>query len=138
MKRAWEHDFRLLKLKREADRDQAEADIARAETEGSFAGLKASIQADAEVGESYRWVAAVRGLTRPALTFVLWLIGLLVFFASTHEARQDFIDAVVFAATTATVWWFGDRYVSKMASRQEAWKTPSPAPVRFAEGEKVR
>ncbi|MEL6694498.1 MAG: hypothetical protein AAFQ12_15945, partial [Pseudomonadota bacterium] len=92
-----------------ADRQRAEAELSKIEAEGSWDGLSASLKAEAAIGESYRWVNAVRGLTRPVLTMALWLITLLVFFYSSDADRPQIINTATFAATAATLWWFGDR-----------------------------
>ena len=105
----WAHDLQLLELTASANREQAEADIAKVEAQGSWDGLTASMEAEASIGDSYRWVNAVRGLTRPLLTLLLWLITLLVFLYTAPENRENIINTATFAATAATLWWFGDR-----------------------------
>lgn len=105
----WRHDAEMLTIRTAANREQAEANLALAETEGSWAGLKASLDADAGIESSYRWVDAVRGLTRPVLTLLLWMITGLIFFNTPIEHRQNLIETATFAATAATLWWFGDR-----------------------------
>lgn len=67
------------------------------------------MQAEAALGKSYAWVDAVRGLTRPALTVLLWLIAAVVFQGSDPEGRAAITETATFAATAATLWWFGDR-----------------------------
>jgi hypothetical protein len=80
-----------------------------AQTPGAWEGLAASMAAEASIGESYRWVNAVRALTRPLLTFLLWLITGLVYLGAAAEARASIVETTTFAATAATLWWFGDR-----------------------------
>ena len=88
----------------------------------AYEGLQVSHQSDAAIGESYRWVQAVRSLVRPVLTPFLWIIYLVVFFAilngnaarflsseSQGEFIGYFIANIAFAASAATLWWFGDR-----------------------------
>jgi hypothetical protein len=67
------------------------------------------MQAEAAIGASYLWVDAVRGLTRPVLTVLLWLIAGVIFTASDAEGRSAITETATFAATAATLWWFGDR-----------------------------
>jgi len=105
----WLHETDLLKLQMQARTEEAEAEIALAETAGSWDGLKASIQADAAIGHSYNWVNAVRGLTRPALTLLLWIIAVGIYLGSDAAGRQSITETATFAATAATLWWFGDR-----------------------------
>lgn len=105
----WDHEARLIDLHRAARAEESEAALALAETEGRWAGLTASVAAEAAIPASFRWVDAVRGLTRPALTFLLWAIAGLVFLAADAAGRAAIIDTATFAATAATLWWFGDR-----------------------------
>ena len=105
----WQHETVLLELQMKADRQETEAELALAYTQGSWAGLEASMAADAAIAPSYRWVDAVRGLTRPALTLLLWLIAAAIFFGATDEGRAAITETATFAATAATLWWFGDR-----------------------------
>ncbi|MEE9381256.1 MAG: hypothetical protein V3V03_07615 [Hyphomonadaceae bacterium] len=105
----WSHEGELLKLQMQANAQETEAEIALAETAGSWDGLKASMQAEAAVGASYPWVNAMRGLTRPALTLLLWLISAGIFIGADPAGRQAITETATFAATAATLWWFGDR-----------------------------
>ena len=86
-----------------------------AETSGSWAGLAASLQAEAAIDDSYAWVNAVRALTRPVLTLLLWLITWLVFVASPEAEQVKIVETSTFAATAATLWWFGDRGAQRTA-----------------------
>lgn len=105
----WGHEGELLKLQMQASREETEAELALAETAGSWEGLRASMMAEAAIGESYRWVNAVRGLTRPALTFLLWAISTAIWFQADAAGRDAITETATFAATAATLWWFGDR-----------------------------
>ena len=105
----WAHEGKLLELQMQAHREETEAEERLAETAGSWQGLTASLQAEAAIGASYAWVNAVRALTRPVLTFLLWLITWLVFVGSEAAARGEIVETATFAATAATLWWFGDR-----------------------------
>jgi len=67
------------------------------------------MQAEAEIGASYPWVNAVRGLTRPFLTLLLWLIAGIIWFGADAAGRDSITETATFAATAATLWWFGDR-----------------------------
>lgn len=86
-----------------------EAQIKLADAAGAWRGLAASMEAEAAIGESYKWVNAVRALTRPLLTLLLWVITGLVYLGASAEARVGIVETATFAATAATLWWFGDR-----------------------------
>ena len=105
----WAHDAAMTELRMRADKERTEGDIALADTSGAWSGLTASIEADAAIAESYQWVAAVRGLTRPALTFLLWAIATVIYLGGDASAQSQVTETATFAATAATLWWFGDR-----------------------------
>lgn len=73
-------------------------------------------------GPLHAWVDDVRPLFRPALTVLLWVTcgvalwlltsGLIAGYlteATVSGLAEDTVRSVVIAASTATVWWFGDR-----------------------------
>ncbi|KCZ93810.1 hypothetical protein HJO_00500 [Hyphomonas johnsonii MHS-2] len=105
----WEHETRLMDLQMQARRAASADDLRLADVTGGWQGLAASIAAEEAIGESYAWVNAVRGLTRPGLTVLLWVITGLVFLGSGAAARGEIVETATFAATAATLWWFGDR-----------------------------
>lgn len=105
----WLHESDLLKLQMQAKTEETESEIRLAEAAGSWKGLDASILADSSIGESYAWVNAVRGLTRPGLTLLLWIIAIAIFISSDSASQAQITETATFAATAATLWWFGDR-----------------------------
>ena len=105
----WAHESALLELQMRANAEETEAEIALAETAGSWRGLEASMQAEANIGTSYPWVNAIRGLTRPFLTLLLWVIAGIIWFGADAGGRESITETATFAATAATLWWFGDR-----------------------------
>ena len=102
----WSHELALHELTMRARAQESEQELALAAQAGSWAGLEASILADASVGEASRWVVNVLRLVRPVLTLLLWLLTGWIF-AVTQDGTV--VEACVFAATAATLWWFGDR-----------------------------
>ena len=106
---SWDHEAKLHELNRLARSEENEQAIALAATQGSWDGLRASLDAEAAIAPSYKWVDAVRALVRPTLTVLLWIIGLVTFFFATDEGRASWIETITFASTAATLWWFGDR-----------------------------
>ncbi len=105
----WSHEAHLAGLQMQARREASEAAADLANERGRWEGLAASIRAEAAIGDSYAWVNAVRALTRPVLTLLLWLITWLVFLASPAAEQAKIVETATFAATAATLWWFGDR-----------------------------
>ncbi len=105
----WAHETELVKLQQAAAQQETEAELALVETQGSWDGVRAAIAADAAIAPSYRWVDAVRALTRPLLTLLLWVIAASIWWQADSAGRAAIIDTATFAATAATLWWFGDR-----------------------------
>lgn len=102
----WGHELQLHELQMRANKQETEMELAIAAQKGSWDGLRASLDADANIGVSAQWVINILRLVRPSLTLLLWLITAWIF-ARTQDA--DIANAAVFAATAATLWWFGDR-----------------------------
>ena len=102
----WGHELKLHELQMQADKQETEMELAITAQKGSWDGLKASLNADANIGIAAQWVINTLRLVRPTLTLLLWLITAWIF-SKTQDA--DIANAAVFAATAATLWWFGDR-----------------------------
>lgn len=98
----WQHELEVESLR-------SSGALQLAQQEGRMEGLAASIAAEAAIGPTYHWVSAVRALTRPVLTLLLWLITATVFLGADMLAKSQIIETTTFAATAATLWWFGDR-----------------------------
>ncbi|HYF21866.1 MAG TPA: hypothetical protein VD929_00565 [Caulobacteraceae bacterium] len=121
----WGHETALHELQARARAVETERELAlaeqaleRAAAEGSWAGLRASVEAEARTPAGPPWVNAVRALTRPGLTVLLWAMFFVLFLlsldgrlpaATAGEVAPAFVNAITFAATTALAWWFGDR-----------------------------
>lgn len=100
----WGHEIKLHELNMQAQ--ETEFELALAAQAGSWSGLNASIRADAAIGPASQWVINVLRLVRPVLTLLLWLITAWIFLRTQTPAIAE---AAIFAATAATLWWFGDR-----------------------------
>ncbi|MEO1642316.1 MAG: hypothetical protein AAFR74_03200 [Pseudomonadota bacterium] len=108
-KARWQHEVQLIELQQAAAKAETEAELALADVAGSWQGLETSMQADAAIRVSYKWVDAIRGITRPALTLLLWLIAAGIWLGAGLAERAAITETATFAATAATLWWFGDR-----------------------------
>lgn len=102
----WAHELELHKLQMQARAQETEMELALAAQEGSWRGLQASIDAEAKLGAASLWVVNMLRLVRPFLTLMLWLITGWIFSVTQNGS---IVEAAVFAATAATLWWFGDR-----------------------------
>ncbi|MEM0984610.1 MAG: hypothetical protein AAGJ32_00040 [Pseudomonadota bacterium] len=105
----WKHEHARLQLDMKARQETAESERQMADTQGRWTGLEASLKAEAAVPSSYKWVDGIRGVTRPALTLLLWCITGGVYLAAGPDERMAITETATFAATAATLWWFGDR-----------------------------
>ncbi len=105
----WKHEAALMELQMKARASELAGQESLAQTAGAWQGLASSMAAEAAIGDSYRWVNAIRALTRPLLTLLLWLITSLVYFSAAEDAQTNIVETATFAATAATLWWFGDR-----------------------------
>ena len=123
------HELRLLDLEMQRTTAETEQELAIVSQAGAWEGVRSTVAADAAgLAASPSWVNAIRSLFRPVLTgglvVIVWLIwsdlmaaietgdgNLLVLFteAEIKDVLRYIIQAVVFAATTAVVWWFGER-----------------------------
>ena len=102
----WAHELDLHKLQMQMRVQETELELALAAQQGSWQGLQASIDAEASIGRASLWVVNTLRLVRPILTLLLWVITAWIFTATQESA---IVEAAVFAATAATLWWFGDR-----------------------------
>lgn len=114
----WGHDLKLASEARAGRIEEAKQTLVQTDAEGSWRGLAAALKVEAGLGESWPWVNAVRALTRPALTLLLWILfavlfvsamaGGLVADAATGVVHTA-VETIAFSASTALAWWFGDR-----------------------------
>lgn len=102
----WSHEYRLHELNMKSREQESKIELEMAAQAGSWAGLEASIKADASLGRASLWVINSLRLVRPSLTFLLWIITAGIFIQTKN---QTIVEAAVFAATASTLWWFGDR-----------------------------
>lgn len=58
-------------------------------------------------------VDCFRAVTRPALTWLLLLVLLVVFLRSDPKTQATMADQITFGSFTALFWWFGSRYSRK-------------------------
>ena len=104
----------------EARAQETEQELAIVSQEGSWGGLSESIKAERSVKNVHTWVNDIRGLFRPFLTVLLWVLAGLVFYqvikgflvdwigkTDTLELIRYMVYSVFFCASSATMWWFG-------------------------------
>ena len=118
-------DIELAKAEAEGAAAQAAIEARSARERAEWEALEASYR---EAGR--RWsrpgegrlmqlVDAVRGLTRPALTWSLFaLVGAIYFLLgatdiTTVGLRPRIVETVLYLFTAAMLWWFGSRQIEK-------------------------
>ena len=107
----WDQEVKMQELQLRANAEETEQEIVLANTAGSWQGLSTSISAAANTGDTHMWVNDAKSLFRPILTVILWILAYLVFkdLSKDEALAQYMVYSVFFSASTATVWWFGDR-----------------------------
>lgn len=125
----WDHETRMLELQMQARAAETEQELAIVSQQGAWDGLGASQRADAGLtGSVHTWVNDVRALFRPVLTtglvvlvYLLFrdllaalgdggsILGAVLAEAEVKDVIRYIVFSMVFAASTAIVWWFGDR-----------------------------
>jgi hypothetical protein len=58
-------------------------------------------------------VDCFRSVTRPALTWLLIVVLLVVYFNADQATQKMMADQITFGSFTALFWWFGSRYSPK-------------------------
>lgn len=112
------------RLDMEADQLRADNEAKLIAAQGSWDSLQSSYAHDSG-GSSHKWANDVRSLYRPILTsgllvmvFMIWRDissggdGMLLTYFTQGELKEVIryiVMSVVFTASTAAVWWFGDR-----------------------------
>lgn len=104
------HELALFDRQAALRQTEMESERALADTAAWQAGRVASYRHDMAAGETYRWVASIIRLTRPALTLLLLgLTGWVFLRVSDLGIQSDIVNQIVFLTSMAVAWWFGDR-----------------------------
>lgn len=106
------HEIKLLEMQLAAKKEETESEKAISEMEAYASMRNASYQHDTNIGQASLWVVNTQKLVRPVLT-TLALIALVIFWFIEPMLRYAITTAVIELASTAFVWWFGDRSLRK-------------------------
>tara|TARA_E500000305_G_scaffold36667_2_gene27937 strand:- start:3065 stop:3523 length:459 start_codon:yes stop_codon:yes gene_type:complete len=100
----------LYKVQAELKLEEKEKEM-EAQMQVAEIGLRsASYGHDQSVGKSSRWAVNVLRMVRPAITGGLIILVGVIYFATDDLAQQEtIIQSVIYMASSATLWWFGDR-----------------------------
>lgn len=104
------HELKLLEMQMQAKQSETENELAIVQ-ESTYSDMRtASYNHDINSGKTSRWVNNTLRLVRPVLTIMLislvWFIWVTV---ADESLKSDIISNVMFMASTALTWWFGDR-----------------------------
>jgi hypothetical protein len=98
----------MLRLQAEIGEREGERELAITQAQAASDIRVASYQHDSALGASSRWVVDLLRLVRPFLTFSLIVLMGMIYFSD--PIGKNIIEAsVVYAGSTAILWWFGDR-----------------------------
>jgi hypothetical protein len=123
-----EEDRKDFKQQMEYSAQETEQEIAIASAQGAWNGLNTSLDAASSI-KGKDWSSQLLRLFRPFLTtllvamsgYIIWMVwqaainakenGLTLLFTvgELKEILQYCIYSIIFSASTAVVWWFGDR-----------------------------
>lgn len=122
------HELKLMDMQIRVGRSETENELKIVEAQTDANVRQASYGIRETLGSSvHKWVNDVRSLFRPFLTIALWALtaavlifivramgdkGPLAGYITPPDAVQLVkytVYSIVFSASTATVWWFGDR-----------------------------
>ena len=136
----WTHELKLMELQSQARASETESEIRIVQEEGSWQAKRESMKGEQAMilsGQPHPAVIGIRSLWRPTLTLLLILLVLCVWISLiallrgessilsflSPEAVMDLLSyivySVVFAASTAALWWFGDRALSPPGTKHK-------------------
>ncbi len=108
----WEQEIKLLQLQQTYQLQQFEQQAAiMADNNANNLRIQSYIS-DASVGLASLWVINILRLIRPILTIILIIMMGLIWFNFAQENEQisnKILDTILFCASSALTWWFGDR-----------------------------
>jgi hypothetical protein len=108
------HELELQRLAMQTRGQELESEQAIAEIASAESMRVASYRHDESYGQPSQWATNVLRLFRPVITMVLIGLSALLFFSLYNdEQRQQIVEMVTYATTTAMVWWFGARDLEK-------------------------
>lgn len=118
-----QEDMKLLLAQANADQAKLAAELAKSRQEGADAAYSASVNADAKLPRSWRWVDGFRAITRPGLTwfFVIafYALASCIIRGVGIQYLQHPLGVFIFTTTAnlmdlCVTWWFGQRQMDKM------------------------
>jgi hypothetical protein len=122
-KQDYDHELKLQEMQMRVRQHETERELAIAETQAYSAMREASYSHDMATSNTSQWVNDVLRLVRPFLTLLLillvWVIWITLSEENTH-IRTQIVEGVLFMASAAFAWWFGDR--APPATKKLPWQ----------------
>ncbi len=113
--RKQEHSQRLewAKIEGELNAAKTAGDVAVARESGAAQAFTASVESEGKLPASFRWVDAVRALTRPGLTLLLIVLTWVLYYSSDADTQAYIAQNIVITAVASVTWWFGQRQLDR-------------------------
>ena len=103
----------MLELQSKLGAEESERELAIAEATAASSMRLASYGHDAGIGVSSTWVVDLLRLVRPVLTLLLLILCGVFYFSSDAGGKATIEASIIFMASSATLWWFGDRAMQR-------------------------
>ena len=103
----------MLELQSKLGAEESERELAIAEATAASSMRLASYGHDTGIGVSSTWVVDLLRLVRPLLTFVLIILVGMLYFSADAGGKATIEASVLYMASSATLWWFGDRAMTR-------------------------
>ena len=103
----------MLKLQNSIREEESERELALADANAELQLRTASYAHDTNTGLSSVWVVNILRLVRPFLTMTLILMVGVLYFKADAGGRATIEASVIYMASSAVLWWFGDRALRK-------------------------
>jgi hypothetical protein len=103
----------LLELQNKLGAEESEREMEITQAKIDADSRVASYSHDAVGGASSVWVTDCLRMVRPLLTFSLILLVGILYFKAAPGGRATIEASVIYMASSATLWWFGDRAMAR-------------------------
>ena len=108
--REHERSIELYRLQSELKLEEQEKELEGQMQAAEITLRAASYAHDQSAGPASPWAANVLRMVRPVLTGgLIILVGVIYFRTEDLSQQETIIQSVIYMASSATLWWFGDR-----------------------------
>jgi len=108
-----ERTLDLLELQNKIGAEEGKRAMEVAQSKVDADSRMASYKHDSVVGTNSLWILDLLRLVRPVLTFSLIILVGILYFSSDIGGRAIIEASVIYLASSAVLWWFGDRALRK-------------------------